>query len=244
MTAYGDSGLGCSSVVDEPTALYVGGSTITVDQANLAAHGVYVAWGPSDQPASSSAVASSSNNPAPVAHSTAQPSSTAARRSISTAPESTSSSSPSDSSSRARRPQSSAITAATVSAPRNLQSSKHPPSTVTVVASRAPTSSPSHRGLSTGAKAGIGAGVSIAGVAVIAVVAAWFIIARRRKRRSTQYLYNPTVYDEKIDQSAANKAHHVSELSTEGARSELSGILPWASAHSKDERAELDARGD
>lgn len=230
MTAM-DSGLGCQTLLDAPTELNVDGSTITVDQAVLAVHGVYIAWGASDQLASSTAHPSSSSPPTPtaadpIAYDTPSMTSIPAVQSTSESTiESTSDS----------------ASASTLTTPPNLQPSSTPPSTVTVTAPNSPSNeTPTPQALSTGAKAGIGAGVGFGGLAVIGVLA-WLFIARRRKRQRQSYMYGqPAITDE--SQMATNKAHHISELSTEGGRSELSGVLPWVEVQSKSGRAELESR--
>lgn len=254
MTAY-DSGLGCNSQVSADTELYVDGSTITVDQAVLAVHGVYVAWA-SSYPASSSDPSSSSSAVAsvraPVAYdppsSSAVPASTSSTLVRSTSASDTHATSSggnvqSESSSSAERSTSSSTSHSTLTPPANLQ-----PSTVTVTEnSHTPTTSakPSHD-LSTKAKAGIGAGVAVGGLAAIALVV-WLILAWRKKRRaesdgeSDSYGQPELMYSEKRDPSVTNKTHHISELSTEGARSELSGVSRWVVAQEKDSRVELDS---
>lgn len=234
MTAY-DSGLGCNTQVSEATELYVGGSTITVDEAVLAVHGVYVAWGSGDQPASNAADPTSSSleaYPLPTAYAIPSQSSLAAftqSMSGSGIQASTSTSDAVASSSGSATTRSiQTRSSSSLTPPSNLQPTALPPYTVPATASNSHSSeTPSKHDLSTGAKAGIGVGVSVIVVGVAAALA-WVVLSRRRRQQATQpAYYQPEMVSSTAERAAANKAHHVSELSTEGGRSELSGDQPW-----------------
>lgn len=227
MTPFG--GLGCNTQVLDGTQLYVGGSTTTVDQAVLAVHGVYIAWGSDEQPASGSFVITSSTStnpritsasaPAPVGYTTIVTSTSA-------------------------RSTSATFASSTSILPSDLQPSP-PASTVTVITSHVPTNpSSSSQGLSTGAKAGIGVGASIGGVAAVAAVA-WFIFSRRKKRTEESPSDSQLpMYDDRKEHAMETKFPHISELSSDARRSELMGAVPWMETQSKDSRAELEGWSD
>lgn len=243
MTAM-DAGMGCNTQVDVATELFVGGSTITVNEAVLAAHGVYVAWGSNDEVQTGSSTVTSSFSTIATPEAYTSPEASPAPQSSESVARSTSSESTETSfSSEATRSGSGTIPARTASTLMTAANRQSPPSTVTVVSTHSPAQpTQTSSSLSTGAKAGVGVGVSVGGIALVAA-AVWFGLGRRRRQQGNAYLSSqPEIYDANADSSARSKAHHVSELSTEGGRSELSGTLPWIEATPKERRAELEGQ--
>ena len=217
-------------MVTSQTILALPTKSVTLSEGWLAMHGVYIAWASSDLGSFTPASAPARSTGIVL---------TIKRQSSLLTTEKTAS--------KAQATQSSTLTmlSSKIEGSETRTTSSRPRATATVFVTHTSNSS-SKDHLSVPAQAGIGVGVGVAAISAI-VLGLWALTRRRRRKawgKNGQTSSNDQLPEEKANSPELSVAQkrHASELSSDGALSELHGFSSLSEIQSRQVTAELEGR--